>query len=304
MAVDMNIDLGEVFKNLLSKKNASSSGGGGKKPNDPFTKVIITGSVAFLFGLFYLFFIYFPAQEENQIKEQKVSQINDLGVCIAELSEKVVIEGKGLASAQARYEELTRLFHTGQELDDLYRHISMLALSNQLMVSKIKKAGENPVFEISASSSNDDVMMDTPPPPSPMPNIDGAVDLSSNMSVCDKIQGDDMPPPMERGVLSNGGMQDGVMPPDINEENDAPKKVAYYELKVEFEIKGNYANYTNFRKGLAKLKKIININEEKIVVLESKTKKGEVKVRAILAIYRMPSNESEKYARSVEGELL
>ena len=90
---------------------------------------------------------------------------------------------------------------------------------------------------------------------------------------------------------------------DMSEEGgEKPKKVAYYELKVEFEISGNYANYTNFRKGLAKLKKIININQEKIIVLESKTKKGEVKVETVLAIYRLPANDSEKYATDNQQE--
>ena len=46
---------------------------------------------------------------------------------------------------------------------------------------------------------------------------------------------------------------------------------------------------------MAELKKIININQENIVVLESETSKGEVKVSAILATYRLPANEDEKY---------
>jgi Tfp pilus assembly protein PilO len=79
---------------------------------------------------------------------------------------------------------------------------------------------------------------------------------------------------------------------------DKVKKVAYYEFKVRFEIRGNYSNYTKFRKGMAELKKIINIDVEKIIVLESKTKKGEVKVSATLATYRLPANESEKTINS------
>ena len=93
--------------------------------------------------------------------------------------------------------------------------------------------------------------------------------------------------------MGNGGADD---------QGQKPQKVAYYELKVEFEISGSYTSYTSFRKGLAKLKKIININEEKIVVLKSETKKGQVKVKTILAIYRLPANESEKYATQTQQE--
>jgi Tfp pilus assembly protein PilO len=75
---------------------------------------------------------------------------------------------------------------------------------------------------------------------------------------------------------------------------DKVKKVAFYEFKVKFEISGNYSDYTKFRKGLAELKKFIDIDVEKIMVLESKTKKGEVKVSTTLAAYRLPANESEK----------
>jgi len=127
----------------------------------------------------------------------------------------------------------------------LYRHISMLALTNQLMVSKIDKEGESPVFEI--EQPNEDIKTD---------NFTG-------------------------------------------DNESKPKKVAYYEFKVRFEISGNYADYTSFRKGLAQLKKIININQEEIIVLQSETKKGEVKVTAVLAIYRIPT-ESEKYVNSEE----
>ncbi len=118
----------------------------------------------------------------------------------------------------------------------------MLALSNQLMVSKLEKVGETPVFEVQKGSG------------------------SKKKSTKDEV-----------------------------------KKVAYYEFKVRFEISGNYSNYTKFRKGMAELKKIINIDVEKIIVLESKTKKGEVKVSATLATYRFPVNDAEMHINSKES---
>lgn len=302
MAIDMDIDVGKIIKDLFAKNN-SQGDGNNKKPNDPFTKVIVAGVVAFLVVTSYLFFIYFPTQEENSIKEQKISQVNDLKGCITELSENIVRAKKDLSTAQTKYKNLTKLFHTGQELDDLYRHISMLALTNQLMVSKIEKAGESPVFEVESVSNEVDTAMDMS-----LPNPDETESKNSMgaaVSICDSIQSVDSMP-MNDNIPNEGEYQEQMpiegMP---GEEGSKPRKVAYYELKVEFEISGNYANYTNFRKGLAKLKKNININQEKIVVLQSETKKGEVKVETVLAIYRLPANKSEEYAEDNEqGDLL
>ena len=84
------------------------------------------------------------------------------------------------------------------------------------------------------------------------------------------------------------------------EGESATKKVAFYEFSVDIEISGNYGNFTNFRKGLTDLKKIININKEKIVVMESEVRKGDVKVSATIATFRLPANESEKYINTEE----
>lgn len=302
----MNVDIGEVLKNLFSKGKGGSvksgNGSGGKgKPSDPFIKVAIVGGIAFLLIILYLFLVYFPTQEENRAKEQKIAQINNLNSCLVELSEDIAKANETLSLAQINYKKITNLFHNGKELDDLYRHISMLALSNQLMVVKIQKSGESPVFEIAQPS--DDGMSNPMPMFDMSADVNSAGDISSSLSACDSIQNSDQMFSGD-GMAGDPGYSDSMLPmvEEFEEEGSKPKKVAYYELKVEFEISGDYASYTNFRKGLAKLKKIININEEKIIVLESKTKKGEVRVETILAIYRLPANESERYAQDTQGE--
>jgi len=242
MAIDMNPDIGEIFKNLFAKKGVDKIKG---ISVNPLMTTFIAGGVAVVFIILFVFFIYLPIAEENRAKQEKISQTGFLQSEINTISDDIIKATKDLSDAQAKHQSLTKLFHTGKELDDLYRHISMLALTNQLMVSKIDKEGESPVFEI--EQPNEDIKTD---------NFTG-------------------------------------------DNESKPKKVAYYEFKVRFEISGNYADYTSFRKGLAQLKKIININQEEIIVLQSETKKGEVKVTAVLAIYRIPT-ESEKYVNSEE----
>ncbi len=247
MAIDLNADIGEIFKNLFSKKSANKATKGEK---NPYLKIIITGLVVVLSTVLYIFYFYIPNQEEIRIKEEKISQVEMMRTDIDMLSVNITKAKKELSDATKRYDSLTQLFHTDKELEDLYGHISQLALMNQLLVSKLEKVGEEPVFEI----ENEDNM---------------ALETENENSVDEYSQN------------------------DTSEQNI--KKVAYYEFNVKFEISGNYANYTKFRKGMAELKKIININQESIVVLESETSRGEVKVSATIATYRLPANEDEKY---------
>ena len=245
MAIDMNADLGEIFKNLFSKKTGTK---GSKDAENPYAKVLGVGAGVVLIVILYVFFIYIPIQDELRIKEEKVSRIEMMRVEVDVLATRIEKAKIKLAGAKKQYESLTQLFHTDKELEDLYRHISQLALMNQLMVAKLEKGDETPVFE--TVQSND-------------------------------VQNNDYDP--------------------ATQENQKRKKVAYYEFRVKFEISGNYASYTKFRKGMAELKKIININEEQIIVLESETAKGEVKVSATLATYRLPANDAELYINSEEG---
>ncbi len=257
MAIDLNADIGEIFKNLFSKKSANKATKGEK---NPYLKIIITGLVVVLSTALYIFYFYIPNQEEIRIKEEKISQIEMMRTDIDMLSVNITKAKKDLSDATKRYDSLTQLFHTDKELEDLYGHISQLALMNQLLVSKLEKVGEEPVFEI---ENEDNMVLE--------------IENEDNMAL----------------ETENENSVDEYSQNDTSEQNI--KKVAYYEFNVKFEISGNYANYTKFRKGMAELKKIININQESIVVLESETSKGEVKVSATLATYRLPANEDEKY---------
>ena len=251
MAIDMNVDVGEMIKGLFSKK---TSQGEAKAPQNPYVKTLISIVTVLILIASYIYFIYLPTQEELRIKNEKISQIEILRSEITVLSDRIVKAQADLDEAEKEYERRTTLFHTDKELEDLYGHISMLAMKNQLMVTKIEKGVENPIFDETQSS------------------------------ICDRN-------------LSNAENSD-----DFNmQESTQLKKVAYYEFLVDLEISGNYNNYTNFRQGLAELKKIINIMRESVVVLESETRRGDVKVSSSIATYRLPANESEKCIQSEQG---
>ena len=256
MAIDMNVDVGEMIKGLFSKK---TSQGEAKAPQNPYVKTVISIVTVLILIASYIYFIYLPTQEELRINNEKLSQIEILRSEVTVLSDRIVKAKADLEDFQKEYERRTTLFHTDKELEDLYGHISMLAVKNQLMVTKIEKGVENPILEVNISETQS--------------------------SICD-------------GSLSNTMNADDFT---MQEESPQLKKVAYYEFLVDLEISGNYKNYTNFRHGLAELKKIINIKRESVVVLESETRRGDVKVSSSIATYRLPANESEKCIQSEQG---
>jgi type IV pilus assembly protein PilO len=241
MALDMNVDVGALIKGLFSKKGSKE--GVSSAPN-PYTKIIMAVIVIIILIASYVYFVYIPTQKDIKIKNQKISQIETIKYEIGTLSNKIKTAQEELELAEIEYERRTKLFHSDKELEDLYGQISLLAMQNKLMVTKIEKGSEVPVF------------------------ADGSCDNSNN--------------------FVNGQEQ-----PEL-------QKVGYYEFTVDLEISGNYNFYTGFRNGLAQLKKIININSESIVVLESGESKGGVKVTSSISTYRLPKDESEQCIANTE----
>ena len=235
MALDMNVDVGALIKGLFSKKESKEGASSG--PN-PYTKTIIAVVVTIILIASYIYFVYIPTQKDLKIKNEKISQIEMIKYEIDSLSNEIKVAQEQLVLAENEYKRRSKLFHSDKELEDLYGQISLLAMQNKLMVTKIEKGSEVPVF------------------------ADGSCDNSNN--------------------FVNG------------QEQPQLQKVGYYEFTVDLEISGNYNFYTGFRNGLAQLTKIININTESIVVLESKGGSGGVKVTSAISTYRLPKDESEK----------
>lgn len=267
MAIDMNADIGEIFKSLFSK-GGSNSKGGEPRPQNPYAKLIVTGTIVVIMIALYVTLIFIPAQEEIRMKQGQVDQIEQLRMEISNLNEEIISATKELSLAKDQYEKLTKLFHTDQELEDLYRHISMLALTHQLLVSKLEKAGEEPVFEIAIGQTE---------------QIYGDAEFDGG-------GGDDF---VDDGMVEEMSMGGDPMMSE-NGNSEPKKKVAYFRFRVKFDITGNYSRYTLFRRDLAKLEKIINIDKETIIVMSSEKQEGQVKVSATLSTYRLPA-EGEKY---------
>jgi len=264
MAIDTNMDIGALLKGLFSKKDPKE-GEGAKGPSSPHTKTaMVIVLVLAAIGL-YIYFIYLPTQAELKIKNEKISQIESLKYEIDTLTSSIEVAEKELDLAQQEYARRTNLFHTDKELEDLYGQISLLAMSNKLTITKIEKGIERPIFTGNPCAANN-----------------GIGNMGEELGAMDD---------------SEYGNEDEY----IDEEATQSEKVGYYQFVVNLEILGNYNRFTDFRNGLAQLEKIINIDQESIVVIrvdseDSQARAGDVKVTSVIATYRLPKNEEEKCA--------
>jgi len=87
MAIDMNPDIGEIFKNLFAKKGVDKIKG---ISVNPLMTTFIAGGVAVVFIILFVFFIYLPIAEENRAKQEKISQTGFLQSEINTISDDII----------------------------------------------------------------------------------------------------------------------------------------------------------------------------------------------------------------------
>jgi len=258
MAIDMNADIGEIFKGLFSKNTTSTQAD--TKVN-PYKNIMIGGAGVVGVVLLYLMFIFLPKQDELATKSGQVSQISQLNSELVRLGQEVLVAKDLLVKRKSTFEQMSKRFLAQGELDKLYRYISRLALTHKIMIAKLNQISDKPVFQL--------------------------------VSVADPNE----------GLIDDGGGEIGgdeesfEPPPPVMEENDSntPKAVAFYRLTIQLDVSGNFLSWSKFRRDLAKMDKIIVIESEHIKLVKSEKEKGRVAVNLVLAAFRWPANDNEKY---------
>jgi len=142
--MDLNTDIGSLFKGLGRKKSGSEPEAAGRSV--PHLKQLIFGLIIVAVVAAYLFFYYLPEQKRIRENEEMISNIPMIREEILQLDRQILVLQGELDAGKSRFEELNRLFHNKQELEDLYRNISLLALTYELLVAKLEKGEESPVF--------------------------------------------------------------------------------------------------------------------------------------------------------------
>ena len=70
-------------------------------------------------------------------------------------------------------------------------------------------------------------------------------------------------------------------------ENNEGQQVLYYEIPVEYEIRGNFLSYLKFRRALSKSSKVINYDKEEITTL--KELQGQILSKGTISIVGLPN---------------
>ena len=70
-------------------------------------------------------------------------------------------------------------------------------------------------------------------------------------------------------------------------ENNEGQQVLYYEIPVEYEIRGNFLSYLKFRRALSKSSKVINYDKEEITTLTEI--QGKILSKGTISIVGLPN---------------
>lgn len=182
------------------------------------------------------------------------------------------------------------LFHSKEEVEDLYQSISNFALANGLTIVNIKKG--NPKGVKGESTNDDGMMMDDGSgmmmdDGSGMTN-DGGGCLSEDMMMGMIDDGSGMMMDDGSSMMDDGSgmMDDGSgMIDDGSGEEGGP--ILYYQIPVDYEIMGTFLGYLKFRRALSKSLKVINFDKEEINALEQP--QGNVLAKGTISIVGLPN---------------
>ena len=70
-------------------------------------------------------------------------------------------------------------------------------------------------------------------------------------------------------------------------QNNEGQQVLYFEIPVEYEIRGNFLSYLKFRRALSKSSKVINYDKEEITTLTEV--QGQILSKSIISIVGLPN---------------
>ena len=238
-----NIDLNQLISKL---KNSEIL-----KDKKTLTKIGIFAFAFFISLIVYYSFVspIIKQQKVDIIKMQEnMAQIDNLNFQI----EDVLSQTQEL---EPEYFKNSVLFHSKEEVEDLYQSISNFALANGLTIVNIKKGepkgveGELPDFSMDNS---------------------GMIDIGGG----------------QEGDFSTTGVTE-LEPDNLEGEGG---NILYYQIPVEYEITGTFIGYLKFRRALSKSLKVINFDKEEINLL--KQPQGQVLAKGTISIVGL-ANEYE-----------
>ena len=246
-----NIDLNEIVAKL-------------KKSEILKDKKLLTKMGIFA-GAFLLSIIVYYSFISPVIKQQK-ENINTMEMNLAEIENlKLQIQDAKQQTKDLEPEFFANsvLFHSKEEVEDLYQSISNFALANGLTIVNIKKGEPKGVKgELPGMNNNVEMIDDGTGNMIPVAAGDGGMMDDGSGGVVDE----------STGLISEDGEEGG--------------NTLYFKLPVDYEISGTFMGYLKFRRALSKSLKVINFDKEEINLL--KQPQGQVLAKGTISIVGLP----------------
>lgn len=244
-----NIDLNEIVSKL---KNSELL-----KDKKLLTKIgIFTGAFLLSIIVYYSFISPVIKQQKDNISvmEMNIMEIENLKFQIQDTKEQT-------KNLEPEYFANSVLFHSREEVEDLYQSISNFALANGLTIVNIKKGKPKGVKgELPGMNSNAEMIDDGTGNMMPVAADDGGMIDDGSAGIVDESS----------GLIGEDGEEGG--------------NILYYKLPVDYEISGTFIGYLKFRRALSKSNKVINFDSEKVTVNE----KGGISSKGTLSIVGLP----------------
>ncbi len=156
-----NVDLGALFRSLLSNKTSLIKG--------PYAKVILWGLLGSILFFAYVYFIFWPNLEQRQEMQRKVDAIPEMESKLRYLDVANQKAEDDLRQSERGYAELNQLFSVESELEELYQRLSMMASSQGLVISSLTKEGEEAIYAGAKPTPGAQANGSVPPSPTPAP---------------------------------------------------------------------------------------------------------------------------------------
>ena len=246
-----NIDLNEIVAKL-------------KKSEILKDKKLLT-KIGIFAGAFLLSIIVYYSFISPVIKQQK-ENINTMEMNLAEIENlKLQIQDAKQQTKDLEPEFFANsvLFHSKEEVEDLYQSISNFALANGLTIVNIKKGEPKGVKgELPGMNNNVEMIDDGTGNMIPVAAGDGGMMDDGSGGVVDE----------STGLISEDGEEGG--------------NTLYFKLPVDYEISGTFMGYLKFRRALSKSLKVINFDKEEINLL--KQPQGQVLAKGTISIVGLP----------------
>lgn len=210
--------------------------------------------------IYYSFISPVIKQQENDIAtlQNNLVEIDNLNFQIEDILRQT-------QELQPKYFKNSVMFHSKEEVEDLYQSISNFALANGLTIVNIKK-GE----------------------PKGVKGELPALDMGSGSGMMDDGFGNMVPIDDGSGMVDDGSgmMNDGLIGDGLIDEDGEGGDVLYFQIPVDYEIKGTFIGYLKFRRALSKSLKVINFDKEEISLLKEPL--GQVLSKGTISIVGLP----------------